>query len=137
LLDVVQDTVDTVADLQLVLEGLDVNVAGALFHRSVDQKVHETDDRRLAGEIPQVVDVFLVLADVLEVPVTLDRGGRRSRVFVVLERRQDLFLFPEQRLHVQTGRNFETLDAVGVAWVGHRHRQDAVLYLQRQDLGVA
>src|SRR5215471_15954915 len=46
-LDVVENAVDPVADLQLVLERLDVDVRGALLDRPADEQVHEADDRRL------------------------------------------------------------------------------------------
>src|SRR5262249_23882629 len=48
-LDVVQHAVDAVADLQLLLERLDVDVRRALLDGTVDEQVHQPDHRRLAG----------------------------------------------------------------------------------------
>ena len=45
--DVVEDAVDAVADAQLLLVRLDVDVAGALLNRRHQHDVDEPDDRRL------------------------------------------------------------------------------------------
>ena len=74
-LDVVQHAVDAVADLELVLERLDVDVGRALLDGAVDEQVHQPDDRRLAGEVAQVVDVLLVVGEELEIAVAVIPGA--------------------------------------------------------------
>ena len=46
----VEGAVHAVADLELVLEGLEVNVAGAVLHGLEQDEVDEPDDRRLVGQ---------------------------------------------------------------------------------------
>ena len=60
-----QHAVHAEADAELLLERLDVDVAGALLERVGDHGVHQADDRRLAGHVAQVLEIgggLLVLA---------------------------------------------------------------------------
>ena len=52
-----QHAIHAEADAELLLERLDVNVAGALLHGVGDHGVHQADDRRLAGHVAQVFQV--------------------------------------------------------------------------------
>ena len=56
-LDVVQHAVDAVADVQLVLERLDVDVGRAHVERVGDEQAHEADDRRLGRQVLQLLHV--------------------------------------------------------------------------------
>ena len=55
-----EDAVDAVAHLELILEGLDVNVGGAAFERAHEHLVDKPDNRHLGRHVAQVGDVFLV-----------------------------------------------------------------------------
>jgi len=58
---VVEQPVDAVAHAQAVLEGLDVDVGGVDGERLLDEEIDEADDRRLEGQVAQVIDVVLWL----------------------------------------------------------------------------
>ncbi len=58
-----QNAVDAVPHLELLLLGLDVDVAGTLLDRVGDQVVHEADDRRLAAGLLEVVGILGLLLD--------------------------------------------------------------------------
>ena len=53
----VQHAINAKADAKLPFEGLEVNVAGAPLHRGGDHGVDQADHRRLAGHIPQMLEV--------------------------------------------------------------------------------
>ena len=137
-LDVVQHAVDAVADLQLVLERLDVDVRRALLDGAVDEHVHQPDDRRLAGEVAQVVDVLFVVGEELEIAVAvLPRTVlpvARAVAVRRLEPLQHVALARQARVDVEPRRHLEPLQRVLVAGIGHRDRQRAVLLRERQHL---
>ena len=58
-----QHAVNAVADAKFFFERLDVDIAGALFDGLRDHGVHQTDDRRFAGHVAKVFQVFVGLAD--------------------------------------------------------------------------
>src|SRR5581483_5682992 len=139
-LDVVQDPVDAVADLELVLERLDVDVRRALLDRAVDEQVHEADDRRLAREVAEVVDVLFVVGEVLDV------GLRRLRAAVSVRRRavpvrrleplEHVALAREARIDLEPRRDLERLDRVVVRRIGHRDGERSVRLRERDHLRV-
>ena len=47
----VKRAVHAIPDLEFILEGLEVNVAGAILHRLENDQVHESNDGRFIGEI--------------------------------------------------------------------------------------
>ncbi len=59
-----QHAVHTVTNAEFLLERLDVNVAGALFHRLRDHRIHQADHRRLARHIAKLLQVRAGLARV-------------------------------------------------------------------------
>src|SRR5690606_37891412 len=69
---VFQHAVDAVAHLEPAFERLDVDVGRAQLHRTLDDQVHQADDRRLGGEVAQMLDVVHVAA-------TLAVGGFDNR----------------------------------------------------------
>jgi hypothetical protein len=71
--DVVEQTVDAVADAQFLLVGLDVDVAGALLDRRHQDDVHELDDRRFLALLGERLG-----ADLLELVEDLDVAGSSS-----------------------------------------------------------
>ena len=50
----VQRAVHAVTDFELILERLEMNVAGAVLHRLVKDEVDELDDRRFIGQVLQI-----------------------------------------------------------------------------------
>ena len=61
-----QQTVDAVADAQLVLERLDVNVRRAQRKRVAEDLVDEADDARVLGGLVEVAVVLAVVREDLE-----------------------------------------------------------------------
>ena len=57
-----QHAVHAVADAEFLFERLDVNIAGALLHGLRDHGVHQADDRRFAGHVAQMFQVFVGFA---------------------------------------------------------------------------
>ena len=72
-----QHAVDAVAHREAVLERLDMDVGGAALDGARDQQVDEPDDRRLAGEVAQPVDV-LVRAGILGILDLVDDLAERT-----------------------------------------------------------
>ena len=58
--DFMQNAVDAVAHLELIFEGLDVNVRGAAFERAHEHLVDQANDRHFRGHVAQMRDVFFV-----------------------------------------------------------------------------
>src|SRR5262249_21741995 len=59
-----EHAVDPVADDDVLLAGLDVDIRRALLHRLEDEGVHPADDRRLVGEVEDV-DELLGVAELV------------------------------------------------------------------------
>ena len=61
-----ESSIDSIANPQLMIARLDVNIAGALFHRIVNAVVHQLDHRRIAGGLLEIVDVQRLRLDEAE-----------------------------------------------------------------------
>ena len=66
-----EDAVDAEADAEFLLEGLDVDVAGALFDGGGDHGVDQADDRRFAGHVAQMLEVLAVFDGVADLACCL------------------------------------------------------------------
>ena len=125
-----EDAVDAVAHLELILEGLDVNVGGAAFERAHEHLVDKPDNRHLGRHVAQVGDVFLV-ADPLY----------RLRRFLIVrcivaavqsfDARGDFFLSRQNRFHAQTDGELERMQARQIQGIGRRHQQLTPVDLHR------
>src|SRR5262249_50344635 len=62
-LGIEEDPIDPVADPQVVLEGLDMDVGGVGLDGVLDEQVHQADHRGIRGPVPQGVDVLAILGD--------------------------------------------------------------------------
>ena len=60
--DLAQHAVDAVADAQLGLGRLEVDVGGAHLDRPRDHRVDQADDRRLAGQVAQPFEIGFAVA---------------------------------------------------------------------------
>ena len=69
-----QHAVDAVADAQLVLERLDVDVGGAQRDRLGQHLVDEADDRRVLRRLVEIAVVLALVGDDLEAFRLLERG---------------------------------------------------------------
>ena len=52
-----EHAVDAVADGEVAVDGLEVDVGGALLDALADERVDELDDRRVVGRVAQVDDL--------------------------------------------------------------------------------
>ncbi len=85
---IVEHAIHAIADAKFLFERLQVDVAGALFNRRRDDRVHQADDGRFARHVAQVLQIFRHLAG-LELEIGF---GARGRFAVILVDRVDDFL---------------------------------------------
>ena len=57
---ILQHAIDAVAQVQAILEGLDMDIRGGHVHRPMNNLVDQADDRRLAGQVFQMLDELVV-----------------------------------------------------------------------------
>ena len=88
-----QHAIHAEADAEFLLERLDVNVAGALLDGLRDHGVHQPDDRRFAGHVAQVFQIFRSLAD----PSPMRQRSRARRFAVIAVDGVQNFLLGGQR----------------------------------------
>ena len=55
---VVENTVQTLPDLQAVLIGFDMNIRGIITNRLRKHQIDQPDDRRIAGIVEEIADLF-------------------------------------------------------------------------------
>ena len=140
----VEQVVDPEAHADLLLEGLDVDVARALLHRLLQQGVHELDDRCLVRRLDQVLRHLV--ADLVGERVEV--GGRlfgefrrrpRATVVDLVDRGLD-YPHPGQ-LRCDLGAVEEqpqVVEGAGLEGVGYRdpHRPRLVVAKREQSMGL-
>ena len=126
---IVQHAVNAIADAELFFERLQVNVAGALFDRGSDDGVHQADDRRFAGHVAQVFQIFRHLAG-LELEIRFGARGRFAVVFV--DRVDDLLLGREHGADLEPGAVAHRGDGFDIQRIGHRERDGMIVAAHRQ-----
>jgi hypothetical protein len=135
-----QHAVDAVADAELLLVGLDVDVARALLDRVEEDGVDEADDRRALGLLLQLHEVDVVTIDG---EIDLFLGELREHVVVVrgaagvvgaLDRGDDPGLRGHDRLDVEAREELDVVDGVEVRRIGHGHDERRAGARERDDL---
>ena len=127
-----QDAVHPIADLQLVGEGLDVDVRGAGVHRPLHDLVDHADDRGLARQVLEVLDVLLV--ELAALPLLL--GGLGGRLLVeALDGGIDLRGKPDPDPHRLAQGQGQRLQEEALGGIGHRDVQAFCVFAQRQAYG--
>ncbi|MNM94699.1 hypothetical protein D3C81_1071160 [compost metagenome] len=126
-----QHAVDAVTHLQAILERLDVDVGGAQFHRTLDQQVHQADDRRFGGQVTQVFDVVQRRGFAVG---RFQDGAHRTAALAVpaLDHFIHFAAQANDRRYVTTGGQRDSVARVGVLRVGHPQADAALLFAQRQ-----
>jgi hypothetical protein len=81
--DLGQHAVDAVADAELVLEGLDVDIRGLLAHRLRQDRVDQADDRRIVLRVHEVAGIGDLLREARQIDVRADVRGHLLRLAVV------------------------------------------------------
>ncbi len=133
-----QDVVDTEAHDQVLLLRLDVDVARALLHRLLQERVHQPDDRRaLVARVEQV----LGLGDQLRGDVREIRGvelvghvlGGRRLVVDVVDAVQDRAARDQHRLAARAREDHaQVVERIGEQGVGDRDLHAIPVALDRQ-----
>ena len=155
--DVVENAVDAVADAQLLLVRLDVDVAGALLDRRHQDDVHQLDDRRFLALLGERLGADLLeLLEDLDVVGVVERrhllerlAGRFERArpparrrcrrgdrlaVVLLDRLDDRGFRRHDRLDVVARHELDVVHGEHVGRVGHRDRQRRAGARERDDL---
>jgi hypothetical protein len=141
----VKNAVDPVADDQLVLLRLDVDVARAVLGRLEDHRVDEPDKRRVGVLVFGLEVVGLFLLDVFHLPGV---GGahRLGRAREAAQLGEDVVLCRDMELDRLAGGDLQLVEAADVlrvgdrdlepvAVAGERDRDDAVQHRQRDRPG--
>ena len=128
-----QNAVDAVAHDHLAGLGLEMDVGGALLHRSRDDRVHEAHHRRLVNRVVEVQGADAVvgarlLGQVLHDLVHLAR---------LAEHRGDVLGQGEHGADVAPGDHAQVVDRQHIERIGHRHHERAVRVEAHGDGGVA
>src|SRR6266849_1716920 len=116
-----QEAVDPVANDEAVVEGFDMDVGRTAFDAARDQEIDETDDRGLARQVAQTVDVLVGdvvvgLADLCD-----DLTHRALAVFIkALEGDFNVGRCRDANQDRFSGDDPDGLDWIGVERVGHR-----------------
>ena len=140
-----EDAVDPVADDELLLLRLDVDVAGAVFGGLEDHRVDEPDERRIGDE---VLDLEVVLLFFLDLRHLTREGGahRLGRARETAQLGEDIVRRRDVELDGLAGREPELVEPADVLRVGdrdlelaavesERDRDDALEHRQRDRLG--
>jgi len=133
--DVVEDAVDAKPDLELLLEGFHVDVAGAALHGLLEEQVDQTDDRRLRGQILEVLDVLdvletghLAVTDALNNPFHVGRGAAVQPVDEV----HDFRLDRQVSLDLVLGELADGIDQGVVVGIDASDAQQTALKMDRE-----
>ena len=142
----VEDAVDPVADDEIVLLRLDVDVARPVLGGLEDHRVDEADERRVGDAVVglEVVDVLLVFLRAGDL-LGDRRVHRLGRAREAAQLGEDVALRRDVELHRQARREPQLVEPAHVLRVGDRHlepaavrgegdRDDAVEHRQRDHL---
>ena len=114
-----QHAVDAVADLELTLKGLDVDIGGPDLRRLLDEATHQPDDRGLARQFLQLLDVVNESGGID--PVFL--AGLLSVVAELLEGRLDVGGNADTGFDGFPAAQTQRLDHVTIEGIRHHHGQ--------------
>ena len=128
-----EHAVHAVAYAELLLERLDMDIAGALLDGLGDHGVDQADDRRLAGHVAQVLEIgggLFVIA--------LARGDLALGLAVMLlQGVQDLRFGSQRGANFQSGERAHRRDGLEIQRIGHRQRQRGIGQGQGKDAALA
>ena len=138
--DLLQRTVDAVAHAQLVLEALEVDVAGAALHGVGEDGVDQLDDRGVVdgGSERRRREVLVLLLHHLDVALDADDvveqrlHHRVAGVVSLLDDRAQRVLAGQHREDVVAGDELEVLEDLQVRRVRDGNGERAPLALQRE-----
>ena len=118
----VEHAVDAVADAELLLVGLDVDVRRVALDGVGEDQVHELDDRGVLGFARQLADVDVVFVldqlEIFDVEVRHHVGEGRRLVVVLVDRGLDRDFRRDDDLDVVAGEELDVVDREDVRGVG-------------------
>ncbi len=129
-----QHAIDAIADVQAILERLDVDVGRAHVERVGDEEAHEPDDRSLGGQVLQLLHVG-VEGEFVDARFDItDQLALRGLAAAVqtLECRIEFGRDGDHGPHGAPGHHFERADRVRIRRVDHRKRDLGLVLAQRQ-----
>ena len=109
------------AHAEFLLEGLDVNVAGALLDGLGDHGVDQADDGRLARHVAQVFEIGAGL-----LVVSLGVGALFGFAVIAVDGVEDFLLGGERGAHLQAAERAYGGDGLEIQRIGHRDGEDVV-----------
>ncbi len=126
----VDDPVDAIAHMQAVVERLEMDVRSAQVGDAADEHVDQADDRRLAGQVAQVLDEIACRCGVrlFDLRIMLPFAFQRAR-----QGRVDLRLDADCGRHLQPARQPQRPQRELVLRRGHHHVQHLVADIERKD----
>ncbi|MNV28254.1 hypothetical protein D3C71_1194390 [compost metagenome] len=126
-----QHAIDAVTHLQAILERFDMDVGRAQFHRTLDQQVHQADDRRFGGQIAQMLDVIQRRGFAVG---RFQDGPHRAAALAVpaLDHFIHFAAQANDRRHFATGGQRDGLARVGILRVSHPQAEAALMFAQWQ-----
>ncbi len=141
--DVVEDAVDAEADSQIVLEGLDVDVARSALDRVGHQRVDELDERRLLGCPLQRGEIEGVFGpEDLDAAFAIEVGERfvvrlGAGVVVAVDCLLDAARGREHDADVAARQELTLVEPAEVGGIRHRQRERRAREADRQHLVLA
>ena len=133
-LHLLENAVDAEADEQDILLRLDMDVAGAVFGRLVDDRVDEPDDRGVRDSVLGL-EIILLVDDLELVVVDLRAGFGLAGPAEALQLREQLVLRRDAELEAQPRRHPQLVDARNIAGIDDRDPKHASLDLVRERPG--
>ena len=129
----VEHAVDAITHFQLALEGLDVNVRGALLDGPLQDQVDQAYHRCFRGQVLQVFDVFGRAVVVVQ---GFDQCADSAAALAViaLDQRVDVIVRTDRQPHRHLTAIGDGFKRIGLAGVGRHHVQTVFTPRQGHDL---
>jgi hypothetical protein len=130
----VEHAVHPVADLEVVLEGLQVDVRSLVPDRLVEDVVQELDHRRGGRHRRLVLEVELgaLLGQLRDQLLELGLGPAILLLVVAVDAGTDQHLVPEETAHLHAAREVQVIEHRRVERIGDRDFEDAPVDPDRQ-----
>ncbi len=122
----VQHAIDPVTDVELVLEGFDMNIRSALLDRPLQQQVDQANHRCLRGEVLEVFDIGLLVAAVVFQVFDQRAHGRAALAVIALDQLLDIAAQADGQAHRALAGILQRVQGMGLVRVGNQHVQFTV-----------
>ena len=123
--DIMEDAIDSIANPEQILKGLEVDIACPRLDGPRDDEVDEPDDRPFRGHITEVIDILIILS-------LVDRGavnvfddllhGGPTRAVVLFDGKQNPLFSSVEHADLMAGREPNGVKGIKVERIGHDDR---------------